>query len=128
MYEDPQSILCQATDAASARPLEVIQQLWSGYGSIIRYGLTGTDLDRVVVQHVRFPGQARHPRGWNTDLFHRRKLRSYEVETAWYSRRSAGCELSCRVPRCFAVENPCSDGKPPSTRRPWNRAGALFIR
>lgn len=58
----------------------------------------------VVVKHVRLPGSHRHPRGWNTDRSHQRKLRSYQVETAWYERYASSCDENCRLPACLAVE------------------------
>ncbi len=82
-----------------------IQSLWSGYGSIDRYGLAGSEFGTVVVKHVRLTGQGRHPRGWNTDFSHQRKLRSYHVETTWYERWAALCGDDCRVPHCLALEH-----------------------
>ena len=55
----------------------------SGYGSIKRYNLKGSDYTSVIVKHVE-PDQGAHPRGWNTDLSHQRKLKSYQVELNWY--------------------------------------------
>jgi len=85
--------------------LGVIQSLWSGYGSIVRYGLKGASLESVVVKHVSLPEAVAHPRGWNTDHSHQRKLKSYEVETAWYRDWSARCGNGCRVPKCLALES-----------------------
>ena len=68
-----------------------------------RFGLKGCNRGSVVVKHVKLPEGGRHPRGWNTDLSHRRKLKSYEVETAFYKNRSSRCNDFCRVPKCLAV-------------------------
>ena len=68
-----------ATKADEILGSSVIQSLWSGYGSIKKYELSGCDLPSVIVKHVR-PDQVTHPRGWNTDLSHQRKLKSYQVE------------------------------------------------
>jgi hypothetical protein len=35
-----------------------------------------------VIKYVKLPDQGLHPRGWNTDRSHQRKIRSYQVETA----------------------------------------------
>jgi hypothetical protein len=51
---------------------------------IVRYGLEGSEYKSVVIKHVRLPYQSQHPRGWNTDLSHQRKIKSYHVEMAWY--------------------------------------------
>ena len=79
-----QEIILKATGAEELYEIEVIQDLWSGYGEIVRVGLTGADMKSVVVKHVKL-GQGDHPRGWNTDLSHQRKLKSYKVETEWYN-------------------------------------------
>ena len=84
MNEYFKSAILQKTGAAKLGEREVIQDLWSGYGQIMRLSLKESSLDSIVVKHVQLPSQHRHPRGWNTDLGHRRKLKSYRVETAWY--------------------------------------------
>jgi hypothetical protein len=100
-----QSLILQSTGATSLVKIEIIQRLWSDYGEIIRYGLEGSELQRVVVKHVRLPDQTKHPRGWNTDLSHQRKIKSYQVETTWYRQWSHMCSAMCRVPRCLALES-----------------------
>lgn len=99
-----QNTILQATGAKELFEIGVIQSLWSGYGKIVRYGLKGSHLKSVVVKHVRLPEQGNHPRGWNTNLSHQRKLKSYQVETAWYKQWSERCDESCRIPRCLALE------------------------
>lgn len=91
--------ILEATGAATAAPVGVVQRLWSGYGEIVRYALKGGDRDSVVVKHVR-PGRV--ARDAADALSHRRKLRSYRVESAWYARWSERCDESCRVPACLA--------------------------
>lgn len=105
MESDFQSIICRATGADACFHIEDIQPLWSGYGKIMRYGLEGGDFDRVVVKHVKLPDKAHHPRGWNTDRSHQRKMKSYHVESAWYRDWARYCDESCRVPVCFEVED-----------------------
>jgi len=83
---------------------ETIQSLWSGYGSIDRYGLIGSSRSSVVVKHVRLPDQASHPRGWNSEGSHQRKIRSYDVESEWYRHWAGRCDASVRVPECLALE------------------------
>ena len=70
----------------------------------MRYGLKGADRKTVVVKHVKLMNQAFHPRGWNTDLSHQRKIKSYHVESAWYRDWAQYCDDSCRVPECFGLE------------------------
>ena len=99
-------IIRQAVDAQWVEEYETIQNLWSGYGKILRYKVTGAkeaNIHSVIVKHVRFPQQNKHPRGWNTDISHDRKVRSYEVETEWYKTYNTTCDASCRTPHCYAL-------------------------
>ncbi len=99
-----QNTILQATGASELFEIGMIQSLWSGYGKIVRYRLKGSHLKSVVVKHVRLPDQGKHPRGWNTNLSHERKLKSYQVETAWYAQYSQYCDETCRIPQCLALE------------------------
>ena len=98
-------VILRATEADDLFEGGLIQRLWSGYGSIDRYGLIGSELTSVVVKHVRVSDQSKHQRNWNTDLSHQRKLNSYQVETAWYERWAARCDDQCRIPNCLAFEH-----------------------
>jgi len=98
-----QTILLKATKAKSLFEIEVIQSLWSGYGKIVRYGLIDSPMQNVVVKHVQFSNLIQHPRGWNTDLSHQRKLKSYQVEMAWYQQWNKLCGEDSRVPHCLAL-------------------------
>ncbi|MGL1935083.1 MAG: ecdysteroid 22-kinase family protein [Fibrobacterales bacterium] len=98
-------LILNATGATEASFSEEIQALWSGYGSIIRYSLVGTEYDSVVVKHVRLPRKVNHPRGWATDISHMRKLHSYEVETQWYRSQSNVHNSFSKVPRCIALKS-----------------------
>lgn len=98
------NIILNATGATHLYAVDTIQSLWSGYGSIDRYGLVGSEQGSVIVKHVRLPDKTQHPRGWNTDNSHQRKLRSYQVETAWYRDWAARCGEDCRVPKNLALE------------------------
>ena len=105
MNTEFQKIVQQVTAADELFHLEDIQSLWSGYGKIMRYGLKGADRERVVIKHVKLPDQAHHPRGWNTNLSHQRKIKSYQVESAWYRDWAKLCDERCRVPACLALES-----------------------
>ena len=104
MNHSYEKVICKATGADALFLIEDIQSLWSGYGKIMRYGLQGGSSERVVVKHVKLPDKAHHPRGWNTDISHQRKIHSYHVESAWYRDWSKMCDDSCRVPHCFALQ------------------------
>ena len=95
------SIILQKTGASSLKEKEVIQSLWSGYGNIIRVALEGSPLKSVVVKNVQLPKKDNHPRGWNSEIGHQRKLKSYEVETYWYKNYSN--QSKARLPKCFGV-------------------------
>lgn len=84
--------------------VEPIQSLWGGYGDLLRLYLTGCEHSCVILKHIRLPQPADHPRGWRSDLSHKRKLRSYEVETYWYAHYAKLCPRWCPVPACLAVE------------------------
>jgi hypothetical protein len=104
MNENFQDII-RRTVGTDIFKIEDIQTLWSGYGKIMRYGLKDDDRNSVVIKHVNLPDQSLHPRGWNTDLSHQRKIRSYQVETAWYRDWAKLCDDSCRIPHSLALES-----------------------
>ncbi len=87
--------LKRATGAEAVTLGARLQSLWGGYGALWRAELTHDGaVTRVVVKHVQPPaGEASRS--------HRRKLRSYEVEQAFYRRYAARCSArpSCRVPQ-----------------------------
>lgn len=66
-----------------------LQSLWSGYGEVVRVRVDGVPR---VVKHVQPPADA-HPR----------KLRSYQVERAWYLQHAPRCADVCRLPACFGA-------------------------
>lgn len=96
------SIILQRTGASSLFEKEVIQELWSGYGKIIRVGLENASVESVIVKHVQLPIYKNHPRGWNTDIGHQRKVKSYKVEATWYDIYSKNS--AARLPECLAFE------------------------
>ncbi len=102
MNQHFKSIILQSTEASSMVEQEVIQSLWSGYGKIVRVSLENTSVASVVVKHVQLPTHKNHPRGWNTDVGHQRKVKSYKVESKWYDKYSA--QSSARLPQCLALE------------------------
>ena len=90
--------LIQILHASNCFELEIIQELWSGYGKISRYKLSGSKYETVVVKCIDLKASNDHPRGWNTPLSHRRKVKSYEVETYWYQHYSEACADECKIP------------------------------
>jgi aminoglycoside phosphotransferase (APT) family kinase protein len=84
--------ILSSTGAKNAREVEHIQELWSGYGTLVRYELDGCAHTSAIVKHVK-PPKNPHPR----------KLRSYEVEKAWYTQWAKLCDETCRVPKAYGM-------------------------
>ena len=103
MNDHFKSIILQCTGASSFVEKEEIQELWSGYGKIIRIALENATVNHVIVKHVQLPSNKHHPRGWNTDIGHQRKVKSYQVETHWYQEYSH--DSLARLPYCYAIEH-----------------------
>lgn len=83
----------------------MIQILWSGYGELVRIDCSKKS---IIVKHVKLPDISEHPRGWNTNLSHQRKLHSYEVEVNWYENFSKKIDENCPIPqgiKCVKNEN-----------------------
>lgn len=102
-----ESFIKTATGASSVDRCETIQPLWSGYGSIVRYALSLPSLppSTVILKHVLPP---KSPTSTHS-ASHARKLRSYAVETAFYtSYAPRASAAAARVPRLLAVSP--SDG------------------
>lgn len=105
MNQQLTDIILQATGAQGIGHTEIIQNLWSGYGQIIRVKLHGGEHNSVVMKHVKLTDATKHPRGWNTDFSHQRKLKSYRVETAWYELWNKDCDDNCRTPHILALKH-----------------------
>jgi hypothetical protein len=86
--------------ATRARAFEIgerLQPLWGGYGDLWRGELsTEASVASVVVKDVRPPPD-------DGSIGHRRKLRSYRVEQAFYRRFAAKTRDACRVPKPLAL-------------------------
>lgn len=78
--------------------VENIQTLWSGYGKIVRLIF---DKNSIIVKHIKLPKPSSHPRGWNTDFSHKRKLKSYEVEVNFYQYFAQNIDKNCPVPKGY---------------------------
>ena len=105
MDEDVTNFILKATSAGGILEVNPIQSLWSGYGEIVRLALTGGRYPSVILKHVKLPGAADHPRGWNTGRSHERKVHSYQVEARWYREYAGECDHSCEVPTCLSVSH-----------------------
>lgn len=103
MSQTIEKLIQQKTGAKTIEFEHSLQSLWSGYGSIDRYSLSGCETPSIIVKHVRLPTGKRHPRGWNSNRSHQRKIRSYQVETHWYQNYAKDCDNACRVPHALAI-------------------------
>lgn len=100
LSEKFKDVILTATGASSLEVEGSIQELWSGYGQILRVLLDGKEtVGAIVVKHVTMPTDSTHPRGWNSDLSHQRKIYSYQVESEWYRSWSQRCDDQCRIPK-----------------------------
>ncbi|MFT4754715.1 MAG: hypothetical protein ACI9GM_001255 [Salibacteraceae bacterium] len=90
------------TKATSVGKIEVIQELWSGYGQITRIQLLGSAIPSVVVKYIDLESANSHPRGWDTAFAHERKIKSYEVELQWYASYSEGFS-KYGIPKCIGI-------------------------
>ncbi|GAA4832903.1 oxidoreductase family protein [Algivirga pacifica] len=104
MNQQFKKVILQSTNSESITKTEVIQELWSGYGRILRLQLNKGDHKSVVVKHIQLEEKGAHPRGWNSDLSHQRKLHSYEVETQWYKDYAQQCPSLARIPQCLGMD------------------------
>ena len=99
MNSNFKNYLLKVTNASSCKEVEVIQTLWSGYGKIARYQLVNSSINIVVIKHIVLSQAGNHPRGWNTDNSHNRKVKSYQVETYWYEQWNQQCNGNCHTPK-----------------------------
>ncbi|MDU0113801.1 phosphotransferase [Psychrosphaera aquimarina] len=83
--------------------VEQLQALWSGYGSIVRCYSKHKNLSYIVKYIQTSNSATEHPRGWNTDNSHQRKVRSYQIETEFYRRYSSLCAQNCKVPALHKI-------------------------
>lgn len=97
------TFILQKLNAKALHEVQMVQQLWSGYGSIKRYRVLDGFANTIIVKHVKLPELNKHPRGWNTDISHQRKVNSYEVESNWYDSYSKQSDDTCRIPACYGI-------------------------
>ena len=93
--------LIQRLGYAELKSAEVLQSLWGGYGELVRLHV---DTTSIVIKHVQMPKPSHHPRGWNSDLSHQRKLKSYQVELHWYQSFAQAAHCQSPQPKPIVVE------------------------
>jgi hypothetical protein len=95
------ALIARVTGASHVELGERVQGLWSGYGEIVRATLVGSSTTPVIVKFVVPPPGATHSTAEARS--HRRKLRSYEVECAFYRRYAARSGPNARVASALHV-------------------------
>lgn len=88
----------RATRARKAELGDRIQSLWGGYGEIRRIELEGATRSSAILKRVTPPEERALGRDAAKLRSHRRKLRSYAVELAFYRSFSEGCATRARLP------------------------------
>ncbi|MFT4653074.1 MAG: aminoglycoside phosphotransferase [Kangiellaceae bacterium] len=90
--------------------VETVQSLWSGYGEIARYsirrssqGQSTQNTQTCIAKIVSLQSHGQHPRGWNTNISHQRKLSSYVNEQHFYQYFAAYTNEYCKVPELLAA-------------------------
>lgn len=91
--------------AVEAVKVEEVQSLWSGYGTIGRWVLNNSEVNTVIVKNICLPQRTNHPKGWNTDRSHQRKLTSYLVEMEWYEHYAKCCKDTSRIPKAYFTKH-----------------------
>lgn len=87
--------VCEVMEARTAHRGARIQQLWGGYGEVVRVRLDGGTLPTVVVKHIAPP-----PAEAET-VSDARKRRSYEIEERFYRSYAPRCDVRSRVAHLF---------------------------
>jgi len=97
--------LLQLFSADSIVRKEILQELWSGYGEISRDTISGGKVDSVIIKKINLKSKGSHPKDWNTNASHQRKLKSYQIECKWYRDWSMRCNMECRIPELYDLDS-----------------------
>jgi hypothetical protein len=81
MNDQIEKLILSKTKASQILETQLIQELWSGYGTLNRVIL---DNKSVILKLINLSNNQGHPKGWDSSISHKRKERSYEVEMYWY--------------------------------------------
>jgi hypothetical protein len=95
----------RGTGANAVKLGDRVQPLWGGYGELRRAAIRHADSTQaVIVKHVTPPPERSLSASPEKLRSHRRKLRSYAVELAFYRGFAAQCPEACRVPALLCGE------------------------
>ncbi|MFK7951482.1 MAG: phosphotransferase [Ekhidna sp.] len=90
--------ILKATGATSILAEKAIQSLWSDYGEIKKYDLNDGRYPSVIVKHIYWKERNEHPKGWDSQISHDRKLKSYQIEMNWYQKWAQKSSEYWRIP------------------------------
>lgn len=84
---------------------ELIQNLWGGYGELLRVQIDGHSyiLKKITLPNIK--EELQHPRGWATEFSNNRKIKSYLVESYWYEHYLSHIDDS-RTPKLIKKNSP----------------------
>ena len=94
---EPQFKLSQVKNSS-----ELIQNLWSNYGTLKRVKLNNGD--SAILKTLDVPETIKHPRGRHSQFAHQRKLNSYQVESWWYKNECLTINKNLRMPLFYDLE------------------------
>lgn len=94
--------ICKSLQARQVEIVESIQTLWSGYGHILRLETDNLNLPTVILKFVDLSGKSAQN---SHSISHKRKLKSYKVETDWYQSYAHVCSQKSRVARCYGAHS-----------------------
>ena len=103
MNQSLHNLILEVTHSDAITDVSTIQTLWSGYGEILKARLSGGNAQSVIVKHIQLPEKSTHPRGWNTEFSHLRKIKSYHVELNWYENWNQQCDDHCKTAETYKV-------------------------
>lgn len=89
-----------------------LQELWSGYGAIVRCLSVKHNKTYIVKVVSENTDGTPHPRGWNTSASHQRKLVSYQIEAHFYQHYSHLTDIDCYTPKLLAIKKLIANEKP----------------
>lgn len=81
MHKVIEQIIKLHTQENEVDKVELIQDLWSGYGQLNRIHC---HKQTYIIKLIKFPELSLHPKGHNSEFAHNRKVRSYQTEIFWY--------------------------------------------
>lgn len=100
-----QQKLLTLTKSEKIAKSDLIQGVWGGYGQLLRIRFVGGTVNSLVLKVINTPKPSEHPKGWNTDKGHQRKLLSYQIESYWYQHiTSQHHHNDCYLPHCLLIE------------------------